>query len=163
MKDYKKSKIYKILSPSNPELVYYGSTILDLDIRLNNHTAQYKSKKSGSSINKIVCYDDAIIQLVENYPCNNRKELLNREGYYIQNNTCVNKRIAGRDKIQYRIDNKEHILNYAKEHYKNNKKKYQDYYKNKPKKIDENYQFYIKNKDEIKKYINNLKNDTLIK
>ena len=36
------------------------------------------------------------IELVENYACNSKEELNAREGFYIQNNECVNKLVAGR-------------------------------------------------------------------
>ena len=34
---YSRGKIYKIISPSHPELVYYGSTCNDLYKRLHQH------------------------------------------------------------------------------------------------------------------------------
>jgi hypothetical protein len=35
-------------------------------------------------------------ELVEDFPCDNKEQLRQREGWYIQNNPCVNKRVAGR-------------------------------------------------------------------
>ena len=40
----------------------------------------------------------AKIELVEDFPCDNKEQLLQREGYYIRNNNCVNKFIPGRTK-----------------------------------------------------------------
>ena len=34
---------------------------------------------------------DFIMELVEAYPCNSRKELEERESYYINNYECINK------------------------------------------------------------------------
>jgi hypothetical protein len=45
------------------------------------------------------------MELSENYPCNNRQQLERKEGEYIKNNECVNKVIAGRTDLEYRLDN----------------------------------------------------------
>ncbi len=41
MPDYQKGKIYKLYSVSNEELVYYGSTIQPLNVRLSRHIREY--------------------------------------------------------------------------------------------------------------------------
>ena len=82
MNKYNKGKIYKITSP-NTEDVYYGSTILSLNKRFRTH------KKCNSK--KIIDAGDAKVELVENYPCESKQELLWRERYYIENFDCVNK------------------------------------------------------------------------
>jgi hypothetical protein len=43
-------------------------------------------------------FEDAYIELIEDFPCNSKKELHRQEGVYIRNNDCVNKCIAGRPK-----------------------------------------------------------------
>mgnify|MGYP000844560719 CR=1 FL=1 len=64
------------------------------------------------------------MELVEEYPCNNRQQLLIKEGEYIKNNECVNKCVAGRTKIeysrQYHKDNAEKESEYHKNWYVNN-------------------------------------------
>ena len=47
------------------------------------------------------------IELLEDYPCENKEQLLKREGYYIQNNDCVNRCVAGRTINEWKEDNKE--------------------------------------------------------
>ena len=37
-------------------------------------------------------YENCKIEWVENFPCNSRQELTAREGYYIRNCECINKR-----------------------------------------------------------------------
>jgi len=140
MPDYSKSKIY-ILRSSQTDKVYVGSTIQSLKERLRQHK---KSLKRGSCItsSKIVCYDDVEIVLLEDYPCNSKAELSKKEGEYIRELNCVNIRVAGRTKEQYRIDNKEQtaktvkmyyekhkdkILKYAKEYRNENKEKIAEY------------------------------------
>jgi hypothetical protein len=41
-------------------------------------------------------YDDVRIELIEEFPCENKMELNAREGYYIRTLDCVNKVIPGR-------------------------------------------------------------------
>ena len=48
------------------------------------------------------------IELIENYPCANREELLKREGHHIKNNECLNRCVAGRTINEWKEDNKEH-------------------------------------------------------
>lgn len=91
MTNYHNSKIYKIISPSNPSLTYYGSTTQSLSKRMVDHKRCHKSGKTNITSKNIVCFDDAIIVLVELYPCDTKKELLLRESEYILNNICVNK------------------------------------------------------------------------
>jgi hypothetical protein len=147
MPDYNNSKIYKIVSPSNPDLVYYGSTTQKLCVRMAGHRCK-PLKTSGL----ITCYDDAIILLVENFSCNSKEELLKKEGEYILNNKCVNKYVSGRTSKQYREDNKEIIKNRKKIQYEENKElildKQKEYYlKNIEKRTDYNKQYKELNKE----------------
>ena len=36
--------------------------------------------------------DERKIELIEDYPCNSQEELLRREGHYIKNTDCANRR-----------------------------------------------------------------------
>ena len=127
-----KGKIYKVYNEGG---IYYGSTIQSLSRRL----AMHKSKKSCSS--RILFdrkFSDPKIELIEEFYYDDIKELRDREGYYIKNLECINKKIAGRtqkeynydnkDKIkiqtkEYRERNKEHIKQTNKKYYENNKDK----------------------------------------
>jgi hypothetical protein len=100
-------KIYAIKS-NQTELIYIGSTIQELDIRFDLHKRDYKRYINGKycfvSSFEILQYDDAYIELFEDYTCNNKTELKRREGIIIQEklqqNICVNKNIAGRTHIE---------------------------------------------------------------
>ena len=152
MPDYKKGKIYKLWSPhGTEEEVYYGSTCNDLRFRKNGH----KSKSKCTSNILFEKYDDVRIELVEDYPCNNKEELNKKEGHYIRNNPCLNKVIPCRTykeycednkekKKEYRENNKEAIAEYNKEYYENNKKKIAEQRKEKSK------EYYENNKEKIK-------------
>ena len=130
MPDYKNGKIYKIESLSGG-CVYYGSTTLKyLSTRMAIHRQSLKRGHNISS-SKVLQYDDAKIYLVELYPCNMIDELLKREGWYIRNNECVNKCIAGRTQKerskQYYIDNKQAIQKYKKQYRIDNKEKIREH------------------------------------
>jgi hypothetical protein len=111
MPDYSKGKIYCIKSYQTDK-VYYGSTCEDLNIRFNGHKCDSNIKTLTSS--QILQYTDAYIELVEEFPCNTKAELHNRERYYIENNPCVNKNIPGRTDKEYYEANKEKRKEYLK-------------------------------------------------
>jgi hypothetical protein len=92
MPDYSKGRIYRIVSPSHPEDVYYGSTIQTLGVRMCGHRKQYIKREGSCSSSAVLQYGDAIIILVEMFPCQSVEELRAREGWYILNNPCVNKK-----------------------------------------------------------------------
>lgn len=148
MCDYSQSKIYKIVSPSK-NITYYGSTTYDLQKRLINHIRKYKYYKNGKtnyvSVNDVLECDDAVIELVENFSCNNRKELTDREGYYIKNNECINKNIPGRTYKEWKLENIDNYKEYQKEY----QKEYRKQKKEENRKANEKYIL------EIEKEINN--------
>ena len=78
MNNYKFGKIYRLISPSTDD-VYIGSTTKQLCIRLQYHKYSYKRYLNGKcryvTSFELVKYDDACIELICDYPCNNKKEL----------------------------------------------------------------------------------------
>lgn len=115
MPDYQKGKIYKLWSPSK-NLVYYGSTTETISRRLSKHLTdlnRYNNKTSTRYVNsfKILECEDYKIELVEEYPCNNRQQLCKKEGEYIKANECINYAIAGRTAEEYCEDNADKINN----------------------------------------------------
>jgi len=138
MKKYSNGKIYKIVCRTTGQ-VYYGSTNTTLNRRLNNHKSDYKCGRNLSS--KLVLENNNFeIILVEDYPCDNRKELELREGFYIRNNDCVNKQITGRTQKQYDDDNKEKIKLRKKQYSIDNKERLNQRCK----------QYHIDNKERLK-------------
>src|SRR5208282_3489040 len=120
---YKNGKIYKVIGG---EKEYYGSTTRKLNTRWAEHKYQYnefkQKRRTHTTIYDIfdeVGIDNCIIELVEDYPCENKKELLERETYYIQNNACVNKYKPYVTEKQ----KKEYVNKYNTEYYKKNKTK----------------------------------------
>lgn len=106
MPEYENGKIYKICSHQT-EKVYVGSTTRPLSERLAQHKGHIKTQYCTSY--EILKFNDAYIELIENWPCNNREELRQREGYYIRNHNCVNKHIIGRTLQEWRIDTGKYI------------------------------------------------------
>jgi predicted RNA-binding Zn-ribbon protein involved in translation (DUF1610 family) len=113
MKDYKKGKIY-IIRSKQTDKVYIGSTIQRLCKRKGQHKEKYLKYLNGES--NFVCsydilkYDDWYLELLENYPCNSKEELLKREGELIQENNCINRNIAGRSyKVWYQQNREEQL------------------------------------------------------
>ena len=105
MNKYHNSKIYKITS-TNTEKIYIGSTCSSLKKRFIQHKSDYKRRNRLSS--QIFIFEDCSITLIENYKCNSKKELLEREGFYQKNNiNCINNYRSGRTEKQYYIDKKD--------------------------------------------------------
>ena len=93
MNKYQNAKIYKIVSNIHP-LPYYGSTTMNLTRRLQLHESHHRTTNQKTSCYILFDVGDYEIQLVQNFPCNNRKELQEREDYYSKNYPCINKRRA---------------------------------------------------------------------
>lgn len=129
MVNYQNGKIYRL---EGGGLTYYGSTVNRLCERLASHKRDYNYLKEGKrtwmSNSKLLfeAVDDineVKIYLEEKYPCNTKEELTGREGWWIKNNECTNKCIAGRTSKEYYEDNKNKILTRVKKYRENNKDK----------------------------------------
>ena len=126
MPDYQNSKIYKIYSVSNEELVYFGSTTQRLSQRKAEHIKDSKKEHYNGSSKIIINNGDWKMELIQDYPCLNRLELETLEGEYIKNNKCINLMIPARTKKQYRDANIDKIRENQKKWRVNNP----DYMKN---------------------------------
>jgi hypothetical protein len=157
MPDYQKGKIYKLYSPSK-NLVYYGSTCETLPQRLAKHKYANKVYNEGNTQHYCSSYlifecEDYKMELVEEYPSNNKQQLLKKEAEYIKANQCVNPQIPGRTKQEWEQDNKERLAIKSKEYTKNNpevnKQAAKKYYENNKEKINERRREYrLKKKQE---------------
>lgn len=94
--------IYKLTSPKT-DIIYIGSTVQKLSVRLSKHKHDYKrylnKKYNYVSSFQVVKYDDAKIELIEQFEYDNRKDLLNLEGMYIIRNNLKQKVAGGRKNI----------------------------------------------------------------
>ena len=134
MNEYNNGKIYKIINNID-DIVYIGSTTQTLKRRYSSHKCSYLSYMRGihKYYTAFSIFDKGInnckIELIENFPCDNRAELEYREKYYIKQFNCINKNIPGRTKKEYNDDNKEHIKEHTKKYREDNKehiKKYRE-------------------------------------
>ena len=91
MPNYENGKIYKICSGSTDQ-IYIGSTINSLFRGMREHRFEYITKRKKISSRELLKYEDAIIVLIENYPCCSKEELETRERYWIEfyESQCVN-------------------------------------------------------------------------
>jgi len=137
-RDFSKGKIYVIKSLTSPD-IYVGSTVQTLVHRMRQHRKDYRNNVCLGKHKEIVKeINDWYIELYEEYPCNNFKELTTREGVIIMEIGTLNKNIAGRTKHEYWIEYAEKIKEYSKEYYIDNAEKRKEYY--------------IKNAEKIKEY-----------
>lgn len=124
-KDYSKSKIYAIRSYQTDQ-IYVGSTIQELSSRMSGHRRAYRRFLNGKGLYitsfELVKFNDAYIELIENYSCSCKNELEKKEGEIIRKTeNCVNKIIVGRTQSEYIQDNLEKFTKYQIEYRKNNK------------------------------------------
>lgn len=107
MNKYERGKIYKLVNTIDDE-IYVGSTIRKLNRRFSGHKCA--SKKNHNY--KVYQHCDQVgwgnikIELIENYPCESKKELLKRERYWADElNASLNQfkaYIAKDEVIKYR-------------------------------------------------------------
>ena len=125
---YGRGKIYTIRSHQT-ELFYIGSTTNTLVKRFSCHKSKFKGGNCPSS-KDILKFEDAYIELLEDFPCENKNQLNRREGERIREfrDSCVNIGIAGRTKKEY--DDEYHekfkdtkIKEKVKKHYAENKER----------------------------------------
>ena len=119
MPDYAKGKIYKIVGDSGA--TYYGSTACSLKDRMRKHLYD----KGTTAYQKIISQMDYEMFLLENYPCESRKQLEIREAWYIREYPCVNRQIPGRTNKQWIEDNQEETTARFKKYYQDNKTRLQ--------------------------------------
>jgi len=148
---YSKSVIYKIV-PKDIDLdyIYVGSTHRYND-RKSAHKSDYHNELSPRY--KLEVYDyirnhggwyNFVINVIEEFPCESKRELEKREQYWKEiYGSNIGKR-AFAEKNQYYLDHKEEILTKLRTDYDDNKKqKKRDYYlKNRDKVIERQLNYY---------------------
>jgi len=113
MPDYKKGKIYCIIN-EDLKNVYYGSTTQTLTKRFNQHKINSISCKRPSTSKECFKTENVKILLLQDFSCENKYALFNRERFYIEKNMffdykIVNKCIPNRTGKEYYLDNKDLI------------------------------------------------------
>lgn len=102
VRNYENSKVYAIRS-NDSDNIYIGSTTSSLSKRLSDHRTQFKawlnqSTKPYYTSFEILKHPNHYIELMEEYPCENKMQLEKREGELIRKHKgkAVNKVINGR-------------------------------------------------------------------
>ena len=161
--NYKNGKIYSIRNYETDKY-YIGSTCQTLTKRLSKHKSNYRDwQKNGkrymTSFEILKC-NDCYIELLEEFPCENKNQLHKREGELIRENklNCVNIVIPLRTDKEYRIDNKEKRKENWKKYYEKNKdslvQKRKVYNENNKEKVKGRGQKYREaNKEQIQDYM----------
>ena len=152
--------IYPCVEDADEDDIYIGSTTQPLSTRMGGHRREFRTNNKYCSSHVLFNkygLDNCKIELLYDYPCENKKELEKEEGKNIRENKCVNKYVAGRTPKKYREDNKEQILEKRKEYREDNKeqiniKKKEHYEKNKEKINERMKKYYEDNKEQIKEH-----------
>jgi len=102
--NYQLGKIYKLSSP-NTEFYFIGSTCVDLNRRLISHKRKYKEFLEDPKIYtqdfEILKNGDCKIELIEEYPCLNKRELTNREKWHNQDINCLKSNLKRSELKEY--------------------------------------------------------------
>ena len=89
-------KIYIITNKTNGD-IYIGSTVKTLDERFKKHKSNINNKLRQWLYNamKDNGKENYTIESIENYPCDNKKELFARESFYLKTlRPCLNMRLG---------------------------------------------------------------------
>lgn len=99
---FKKGKIYSIICFETGR-IYVGSTTDSLGGRLGDHKTSWRRMRDGlrrgdCSCHEIINTGNYGIFLIENFPCETRKELTTREAFWINeySHSCVNRMLRSR-------------------------------------------------------------------
>ena len=170
MPDYSKACIYIIKKQDdfNNDNVYIGSCCnfikrkYDHKNSCNNKNSQNYNFKLYKHIRENGDWNSWCMTKIIDYPCNSKSELITMERSYIDNyKSKLNCNIPSRtkdewyndnkDKMkQYRVDNKEKIMEYKKQYWIDNKDKIKQYrVDNKEKIMEYKKQYHVDNKDKI--------------
>ena len=124
--DYKNGKIYCIRNSVDND-IYIGSTCSPLSKRMSGHRTDTKARpKTCSKLYqkmKEIGLDKFYIELLLEYPCENKEQLQAKEGEYIRKYGTLNNLVAGRSKKEQYIECRETILQKQKEYDKRNREK----------------------------------------
>ena len=155
--EYANGKIYQILNNIDDD-VYVGSTCQSLSQRMAKHRWSMKNNIHKGMLNDKIKehgIDAFYIELLEEYPCDNKEQLLAREGHYIRLMGTLNKRIAGRTRKLYYEEHIEQVKEYKQTYREANSDKIrehqkQHYEENKDRIREQNTYYRETHKDEIK-------------
>ena len=150
MVNYKKSIIYKLCCKDvNIKEIYVGSTCNQLRKRKNKHKSDCNNENSNiynSYVYKFIRqnsgFENWSMIIIENYPCENKRELEKRERYFME---VLNSTLNSYKPFTTEEEKKEQV----KQRYENNKTEIKDYQdKNKDKIKEQQKEYNEKHKKE---------------
>ena len=146
MPNYENTKIYKLWTHLNDD-VYIGSTTLTLAQRLAKHKSSAKKTTKGASCSSSVLFENdckVMIELIEEFSCENRMNACKREGELIRANSCINKNMPG-------LTHKESMKQYYETHREACKESMKQYYETHKEQLKETRkQYYETHKEQLK-------------
>lgn len=119
---YEKSKIYTIRCRNDESKIYVGSTTQPLQKRLQDHKARALTHPNRW-YKDIEDWNDWYIELYEEFPCQNKEQLLKREGEITRLIGTLNKNVAGRTTKEWIVETNYDVQKKNKKMYENNKEK----------------------------------------
>ena len=106
--DYKNGKIYCIRNTVDDD-IYVGSTTQPLSKRMVGHRSESERRKHYILYQKMndIGVEHFYIELIQEFPCENKEQLMAKEGEYIREMATLNHRIQGRTMQEWLDDTKE--------------------------------------------------------
>jgi len=151
--NFSKGKIYKITNDFNDE-VYIGSTCDTLTKRFsnqrNNINTPSKMDRPLYILMREIGVDRFRIEIIEEFPCGDKYQLRQREGFHIREQGTLNKRIESRTAKERYDENKIDILLKAKDY----RLKHIEEYKERDKLYNKNHKNEIQSRNKIYYEIN---------
>ena len=121
---FSEDSIEKLIKPEMRD-IYVGSTCDTLIKRFSYHNQDKKNNKKLHlplyQLMNDIGFDRFRIELIENFPSQDKYELRQKEGHYIRQLGTLNKRIEGRTIKEYKIEHKEELREKDKQYYIKNK------------------------------------------
>lgn len=118
--DCSMAKVYKLFDKPSGNLIYVGSTTRELRERFREHLKGIRDPNNSKyDLARLYKIDDIDIALLELYPCDNVKQLRERECFYIKQYLGIgvqlmNKAIPGRTVMEYRKDHLQEYQEYQR-------------------------------------------------
>ena len=148
---YINSKIYKIVNDVNDD-VYVGSTYNLLCRRMEKHRS-HRFQYAHRPLYKLMIdlgVQHFHIELVEDFPCENKEQLRKREGHFIREMGTLNMVIEDRTRKEYKEANKEKIQEYMAKYREDKKEELLEYTKRyRDSHQDQMKQYKLENKEQI--------------
>ena len=135
--DYSQGKIYLVYIPGLEEFGYVGSTCQTLSQRLTKHKYQYTSDAPYQFASCVLFGEDneVFIKLLEDYPCETKQQLLERERYWLS-------------KYPEAVNKNPPILNEEERKQRHKEQHLKAYNKNKEHNLAKHREWLAKNKDQ---------------